>query len=275
MNVSIIILTYNSENNIEDTITSASKLSDDIHVVDSYSEDKTLSLLDKFKVKVYQRKFVNYSDQRNWTIKNLKKKYEWELHLDSDEILTEQLIKEIKSLPNKTTINGYFIGRIFKFMNKLIKYGGFYPTWQLRLFKNGIGKNENRLYDQHFIVNGKKQKLENYFVDDIRQDLSTWTARHNKWSDAESEQYFLEKSQEINPRIFGSPIEKKRFYRKIYDHLPLFFRPFILFFYRYFFRLGFLDGRKGFIFYFLQCFWFRFLIDAKIYEKKKLRSSRN
>ena len=58
MNVSIIILTYNSENNIEDTITSASKLSDDIHVVDSYSEDKTLSILDKFKVKVYQRKFV-------------------------------------------------------------------------------------------------------------------------------------------------------------------------------------------------------------------------
>jgi hypothetical protein len=64
-------------------------------------------------------------------------------------------------------------------------------------------------------------------------------------------------------------VERKRFLRGLYNGAPLFLRPYALFFYRYFLRLGFLDGREGFIFWTLQTFWFRFLIDAKLFEQRK------
>jgi hypothetical protein len=100
--------------------------------------------------------------------------------------------------------------------------------------------------------------------------LSEWTARHNRWSDAEvMEQTQALDAVRIQPRLGGNPLERKRYLRGLYNRAPLFIRPYALFFYRYFLRLGFLDGREGFIFWTLQTFWFRFLIDAKLFEHRK------
>ena len=110
-------------------------------------------------------------------------------------------------------------------------------------------------------------------IDEIRMPLSEWTARHNRWSDAEvMEQTAALEGVRIRPRFWGNPVERKRFLRGLYNDAPLFVRPFALFFYRYFLRLGFLDGREGFIFWTLQTFWFRFLIDAKLFEHRKSKS---
>ncbi|HDM78648.1 MAG TPA: hypothetical protein ENG51_19620 [Deltaproteobacteria bacterium] len=74
----------------------------------------------------------------------------------------------------------------------------------------------------------------------------------------------------INPHLLGDPVQRKRWFKEnLYLRLPLFIRPFLYFIYRYFFRLGFLDGKEGLIFHFLQGFWYRFLVDAKIYELRK------
>jgi len=102
--------------------------------------------------------------------------------------------------------------------------------------------------------------------------LSEWTARHNRWADGEvAEMDAKHEAGRLVADPKGNPAQRKRALREKYNNLPLFVRPFALFGYRYFFKLGFLDGTEGFIFWVLQTFWFRFLIDAKIWEKRHLR----
>jgi hypothetical protein len=156
------------------------------------------------------------------------------------------------------------------FLGRPIRHGGMYPIWHMRLFRHGRGRCEARRYDQHFYVDGPTGRLPHPMIDDIRMPLSEWTARHNRWSDAEAEELSQESVQGvIAPKLLGgTPVQQKRALRSRYNQLPLFLRAFLLFLYRYIFRLGFLDGREGLIFFVLQTFWFRFLIDAKLLERE-------
>lgn len=274
MNISVVILTYNSEETIRRTVESALEVSSDIHIVDSYSTDETLTILSKMDVKVVKHKFDNYASQRNWAINELDIKYEWQLHLDADERLCEGLVCEINNLnlSAESGVVGYHIPRLVYFMGKPIKHGGMYPIWHLRLFKTGAGFCESRQYDQHFYVTGNSDKLKNWMIDDQRMSISEWVARHNKWADAEAHELIEPSGGDvIQANYFGTPIEKKRANKKIYERMPLLLRPFLFFIYRYFLRFGFLDGKEGLIFYVLQAFWFRFLVDVKIIESRKHR----
>jgi glycosyltransferase involved in cell wall biosynthesis len=267
--ISVIILTFNSETTLPHTLESAIKVSDDIYVVDSFSEDNTLKIARRFGAIVNQRKFINYSEQRNWAIDNLKMKHSWQMHLDSDEILSNELIKEILQLESEDDVDGYFIPRLTYFLGRPIYHGGMFPVWHMRLFRNGKGRCENRRYDQHFQVVGKTEKLSAPMIDYQRMSLGEWTIRHNRWSDMEVDEQ-LQPSTDgvIRGNLSGNPIEKKRGIKETYYRIPQFTRAFLLFLYRYIFRLGFLDGREGLIFFALQTFWFRFLVDAKIFEKR-------
>ena len=144
------------------------------------------------------------------------------------------------------------------------------PTWHLRLFRTGVGRCENRKYDQHFLLkSGTTGKLPGEMIDDIRMPLTEWTARHNRWSDGEvAEASTGETSARVRPDAFGNPAQHKRFLRGKFDRMPLFSRALALFIYRFFFRLGILDGAEGRIYWVLQTFWFRFLVDAKIWERR-------
>ena len=270
MKISVIILTFNSQEYIEKTVRAAKKISDDVHAVDSYSSDETLNILSELKVDVVQHKFEHYGKQRNWAIKNVLCKYDWQLHLDSDEILSSELIREINGLAEEDSkVVGYFLPRMPAFLGRKIYYGGMFPVWHMRLFRKEFGYCEDRMYDQHFYVKGPTDKLTNPMVDYVCSNLYEWVNRHNKWSEAEVDELLLaDDTGRIKPDLKGNPVERQRYLRGIYNNFPLFVRPFLLFFYRYFLRLGFLDGIEGLIFFFLKDFWFRFLIDAKLYEKK-------
>jgi glycosyltransferase involved in cell wall biosynthesis len=272
---SIVILTYNSAATIEATLVQAMELSDDIHVVDSFSTDDTVALCRRHGAQVVQHPFENYGVQRNWAIDHLELRSPWQLHLDADERLTAQLIASIRALPDDPAEAGFLIPRLVQFLGRELRHGGMSPTWHLRLFRNGAGRCEERKYDQHFYVSqGAVRRLEGYMVDEIRMSLSEWTARHNRWSDAEvQEQMGSSAGAGVQPRLMGNAVERKRFLRSLYDGAPLFVRPFALFFYRYVVRLGFLDGREGFVFWVLQTFWFRFLIDAKLFELRKAKKA--
>jgi glycosyltransferase involved in cell wall biosynthesis len=271
MGISVIILSFNSERNIAETLRSAAEVSDDIHVVDSFSTDATLNIVQGFKAHLIQHEFENYGVQRNWAIDHLPLKYDWELHLDADERLDPVLIEELKNLKGRFPlhIHGYYIARLVYFMGRPIRYGGMFPIWHLRLFRQGRGRCENRQYDQHFYVDGATARLPGMMIDDIRLSLGEWINRHNRWSEAEVRELGQRATAgRITGRLGGTPVQQKRFFRDIYNHLPLFIRPFLLFIYRYFFRLGFLCGKEGLIFFILQTFWFRFLVDAKLYEQR-------
>jgi glycosyltransferase involved in cell wall biosynthesis len=272
MNLSVIILTYNSEATLGNTLKAASRVSDDIHIVDSYSADGTQAIAASYGVRFRQRAFENYADQRNFAIDNLPLKYDWELHLDADEQLSDDLITEILDLKSTGTpagISGYHVARLVLFLGRPIRHGGMFPIWHMRLFRHGSGRCEERQYDQHFVVRGPTARLRCPIIDDIRISLGEWVNRHNRWSDGEVRDLLRNGSAElaISPRLFGSPIERKRYLKVLYNRLPCFSRAWLLFLYRYCFRLGFLDGKEGAIFFVLQTFWYRFLVDAKLFEK--------
>jgi glycosyltransferase involved in cell wall biosynthesis len=271
MKPSVIILAYNSVDTLAATLAQAQQISDDLHVVDSFSTDDTVALSRQYGAQVIQHAFENYGAQRNWAIDNVVPRYAWQLHLDADERLTPELIASLRSLPENPEHSGFLIARLVQFLGRQLRHGGMSPTWHLRLFRNGTGRCEERKYDQHFYLSqGTTGRLQGYMIDEIRMSLSEWTARHNRWSDAEvMEQTAAMDAVRIQPRFWGNPLERKRFLRGLYNNAPLFVRPYALFFYRYFLRLGFLDGREGFIFWTLQTFWFRFLIDAKLFEHRK------
>ncbi len=278
MRPSVILLAFNSEDTLGATLERARQVSDEIFVVDSFSKDGTVALAESYGAQVVQHAFENYGAQRNWAIDHLAITRKWQLHLDADEVMDDALVAAIQALPEEPAVAGYFVPRYVKFLGRVMRHGGMSPTWHLRLFRSGVGRCEDRKYDQHFLLAGDGDKttgqLPGVMIDDIAMSLSEWTARHNRWADGEvAEMDAKDEGGRLVADARGNPAQRKRALREKYNNLPLFVRPFLLFGYRYFFKLGFLDGTEGFIFWMLQTFWFRFLIDAKIWEKRNVRSS--
>ena len=268
MNVSVVVLTFNSERTLPGTLRSVSGISDDVVVVDSFSSDDTVAVARNAGARVVQHAFSSYGAQRNWAIDNLDLKHAWQLHLDADERVNPVLASSIAKCEDEPGIEGYIIARYLRFLGRDLQHGGLAPTWHLRLFRAGSGRCEERKYDQHFFLRGGGTRiLQGSMVDDIQMDISDWTARHNRWSDAEVEEQLLRTTAPgVLGRFWGTRIERRRALRNAYNTLPLFVRPIILFIFRYVMCAGFLDGREGLIFWVLQTFWFRFLIDAKLFE---------
>jgi glycosyltransferase involved in cell wall biosynthesis len=269
--VSVVILTFNSAETIGATLASAAALSDDVHVVDSGSTDATLELARAAGARIVAHPFENYGAQRNWAIAHLPLKHGWELHLDSDERVTPELAAELERLfagdGPPADLAGFYVPRLVHFHGRPIRHGGMWPIFHLRLFRRGRGRCEERRYDQHFRVDGRAARLASPMIDDIRLPLGEWTSRHNRWADAEVEEILRPSPGAIRAGA-GDPVAEKRRLRGLYDRAPLFLRAFLLFLYRYVLRLGFLDGRQGLVFFVLQTFWFRFLIDAKLVERR-------
>ena len=276
MRPTVIVLTFNSEDTLGATLERARLVSAEIFVLDSFSKDGTVEIAREAGAHVFQHAFEHYGAQRNWAIDNLPISRTWQLHLDADEVMDNKLVEAILSLPEEPGHSGYFLSRYVRFLGRVMRHGGMSPTWHMRLFRSGVGRCEARKYDQHFFLeSGTSGRLAGAVIDDIRMPLSEWTARHNRWADGEvAEQEANEIDRRIKPDLYGNPVQRKRFLRRGYNQLPLFVRPFALFVYRFVFRLGFLDGTEGLIFWVLQTFWFRFLVDAKIWEKRHLAQSR-
>ncbi len=269
MKPTVILLTFNSAASLPNTLASLAGLSDDIHVVDSGSTDATLDIARSCNAKIHEHPFASYGAQRNWAIDNLPIAYAWQLHLDADEALTPELRAEIAALPANPPLDGYFVPRYLRFLGKILRHN-LAPTWHMRLFRTGAGRCEERQYDQHFLCSGATAQLRGSMIDDIRMPLSEWTARHNRWADAEVAELLAKATiGRVEGRATGNIVERKRFYKGFYERAPLFVRAVALFFYRYLFKLGFLDGIEGLIFCVLQTLWFRFLIDAKLWEAQR------
>ena len=271
--ISVIILTYNEELNLENCLKSIEDWASEVFIVDSHSTDKTLEIAKKYGAKTVQHAFENQARQFNWALDNLKIKSEWILRLDADEKMTDALWWEISAVLPKVpaNINGFYIKRRVYFMGRWIKHAGVYPLWLLRLFKYGKGKSELKEIDEHIVLlEGKAGELKNDFIHDDKKSLSDWIQKHNDYSTREVET-ILNLTSDI-PALGGQPVRKRWLKEKFYYRLPLFFRAFIYFHYRYFFCLGFLDGKEGMIYHFLRIYWYRFLLDAKIYEHRNKKS---
>ena len=272
--ISIIILTYNEEDNIEECIRSIYEWAQEILIVDSFSIDRTLEIAQKYTQKIYQHPFENFAKQRNWAQENLPIKNEWVFHLDADERVSLELASELNRLFSSTIYaDGFMVSRRTIFRKQWIRHGGHYPVYHLRIFKKNKGKSEQRLYDQNYIVEGKVSAIKKGdIINIINPDLKSWREKHTRWAYLEAREILSNKKKKMNIKFMGTPIEMRNWLRyKVYYNMPVFIRVFVYFFYRYILRLGFLDGRQGLIFHFWQGFWYRLLVDIKVSGLRKTR----
>ena len=273
-----IILTFNEEIHLSRCIKNLKDLTNNIYVIDSFSTDKTSEIARKNSIKILYRKFDNHAEQINWALSKIDSDTEWVLRIDADEILSEELISEIKyNLPIfQKKYNGIYISRRINFQGHLIKHGGVFPSKIIRLFRYGFAYCEDRLMDEKFIIKGSCISLENELIDHNLKSFSWWLKKHNSYSNKEAIEMldldfnFLKKNQ--NKKL--NEINRKK---DFYYNSPIFARAFFYFIYRYFFKFGFLDGFRGFIFHFFQGFLYRLIIDIKYYKVYKIlrRSNKN
>ena len=276
MKITAIILTFNEELHIERCIKSLLPVCERICIVDSFSTDKTLKIAAELGAEIYQNPWTNnYANQLNWGIQNCNITSQWTMRMDADEYLLPELVSEIKTkfYELKSDINGIELKRRVYFKGKWIKYGGFYPIKLLRIWKTGLGKCEERLMDEHIILNdGKIVIFDHDLVDENLNSIHWWVTKHNNYARREASDFLISKynfinSEELHQENSNKQALIKRFLKnKIYNKLPLGLRPLMYFVFRFIFQLGFLDGPKGWVFHFLQGFWYRLIVDINVYE---------
>ena len=271
--VGVILLVYNEEIHLKRCLDNLLLLTSNIYVIDSYSTDNTLNILNDYGINYVQNKFLNQSNQLNFAINSYPYNTNWILRVDCDEILTIELINEIKSsklLDINSNISGFYIKRKVKFFNKILNFGNINPVWLLRLWKRGKGICDDKLMDEKIIIADQRTaKLQNLIIDNNLNNLTWWTNKHNNYSNREALEILINKHLAIKNSINYDyySIDFIIFILKsFYNKSPIFFRSFLLFIYSYFVKLGILDGVPGFIWNVLQVFWYRYLVDVKVYE---------
>lgn len=260
--ITVIILTKNEEKNIQESIHSAKQIAERIIVVDSGSEDDTVKISENAGADVYYHEWCGHANQFNWALDNCHITTTWVFRLDADERISKELANEIKEkIALRNDVVGYQMRWRVYFMGKWIRHGGTHKPYFLRLFRYGKGRVENKLMDEHIIVDGLVQKLDGDLIHYDYKGLDAWLNKHIWYSNLELQMYQTQSGLEG-----GNEQQKKK--RGFYYRLPLFMRARIYYWYRYFIQLGFLDGKEGKIFIYLQAYWYRFLVDAKIYEQE-------
>ncbi len=269
--LSILIPVLNEEKLLPRLLTNISRLGIDVFLLDSGSTDRTVEIAKSFGCKIIQGQWGSFSEKLNWGLSNLPFKTTWVMRLDADEYLGDEFIQKIGpallALDNK--VDGLIVKRKIIFLGKWLRFGGMYPLEHLRITRVGRAVYENRLLDEHVHVPGLVLRVPMDILEEDVKGLVVWSRKQVGY--AETECYIHHNSLAVGKtwRSLTGAARWRRFMKEeIYSRSPLFIRPFGFWFYRYLLLLGFLDGVQGFIFHFLQAFWYRFLVDALIFEAK-------
>lgn len=277
LDLTVIILTYNEEIHIRRCLENVCPIAKKVIVVDSLSTDKTVEICHEFpNVDVVVHKYPgNQAEQFNWALDNLKIETEWILRLDADEYLTPELIEELREkLPNMDKdVSALSLSLSRAYCGKILHHGIVNGIWITRIFRRGKARYEKRLMDEHLSVEGEIVRMKHQFVDDNLMTIGQFTIKHEGYASREAAllldaEYCLTDISNV-PQDHGEEVEKKRAQKARYARMPLFWRAFGYFIYRYIIKFGFLDGKEGFLWDFLQGWWYRTLVDAKVYEIKK------
>lgn len=278
LDITVIILTYNEEIHILRCIENVRRFATKVYVVDCFSTDKTVEIAKSLGTTVVQHIWPgNQAEQFNWALDNLDIKTNWILRLDADEYVTDELIDELNSklphLSEQVSAVVLPLGRAF--LGRVLKHSIVNGIKMIRLFKVEKVRYEVRLMDEHLkVLEGDIVSFNGKFIDDNRGSLKHFIDKHNNYSSREAAllldaEYEITNFNENDDSTFCRDVQQKRLQKQRYAKLPLFWRAFGYFVYRYIFKLGFLDGKEGFLWDFLQGWWYRTLVDAKVFEIKK------
>lgn len=266
LDITTIILTYNEQKHIRRCLENVLKFSKKVYVIDSPSTDRTCEIAREFEnVEVVVHKYPgNQAAQFNWALENLPIDTEWTFRIDADEYLSDELIHEMEdTLPSLPfNISGVVMKRDIIFMGKRIKHGKLKTIKLLRLWRTGKGRIENREMDEHtYLTEGTSVELRNWFYDHNLNGMDAWIKKHLDYANREV-RMVMDISNQHNQ---GDKVMVSRNKQKSrYYSLPKYWRAFLFFLLRYIFLGGFLDGKAGFVWNFMQCWWYRTLVDAKM-----------
>ncbi|MBK8554207.1 MAG: glycosyltransferase family 2 protein [Ignavibacteria bacterium] len=221
--VSALIICKNEENNIDECLKSV-QWCDEIILVDSHSTDNTLTIAKKHTERIFQKEWKGFAEQRKYALSLVNT--EWIFSLDADERCTKQLEAEIKNLLLRDNIseNGFEIPRKSFFLNKWIKHGGWYPNYQLRLFRTKAASLSDRLVHESYLITGEKGKLEYSILHYTVTSVKEYINKINSYSD-------LSALEKVNKKKIG-----------LLDILIL---PRLAFFQQFILKGNFLDGIAG------------------------------
>jgi glycosyltransferase involved in cell wall biosynthesis len=277
LSITAIVLTFNEEIHIERCLTRIMPLVERVVVVDSFSTDRTAEIAHAFGVEVLQHAWKNYSDQFQWALDNARPVTDWVLRLDADEYLEDacqaELRRRLAGLPADVT--GLQLRLKVIFRGRWIRHGRYYSTLLLRLWRSGVGQIEQRWMDEHIVLaHGRTERIGGGdLVDHNLNDIGWWTEKHNRYAtrhmvDHVNREFALFTEDERIRDTDGAARTRRFLKNAIYGRAPIYLRALLFYLYRYIVRLGFLDGRQGFVFHFLHGFWMMVLIDAKIDEAR-------
>lgn len=282
LDLTVVILTYNEELHIRRCLENVCPIAKRVLVIDSPSTDRTVEICQEFdNVEVVVHKYPgNQAAQFNWAIDNVSIDTEWILRIDADEYLmpdlVEELCEKVPQLPKEVT--GVEMKRRHIFMGTWVKHG-IYPVILLRMFRTGLGRYDNRLMDEHIVLSEcKTVVMEHDFCDHSLITIEEYCYKHLNYARREAieildEVYGLSNKDNdnisANQKLLGVQAQAKHKKKSGYNQLPLFWRSFAYFCYRFFLKGGFLDGKPGFVFAFTQGWWYRTMVDVKVYNVLK------
>lgn len=266
--LTVITLAYNEEVNLADCLTSVKDIAKRIVVCDSFSTDKTVDIAKEFNADILTHEFYNYASQYIYAEENANIDTKWVLRLDADERLTKEAREEIVKIINEnedTDVSAVDVYYKVSFLGRELKH---YPFHKVILYKYGKAHLENRNMDEHITVSeGRCIVLKNKLIHNDYKGLSAWVDKHNKYSSREVLDLLGENEEEVDLSSLSFATRVKRFVKfKIYYKLPTGIRSYFYYLFRLFIKGGILDGKEGRIFAFLQAYWYRYLVDAKMYE---------
>ena len=273
--VTVIIPTFNEQLNVPHALRSVVDWADQVFVVDSESTDRTREIAEELGAKVVVQKWLGYAKQKNWALDTLPIETHWVFILDADESVTPELREEMEAIaardPTTVPQGGFYVNRLTYFLSRPIRHGGFFPSYNLRLFKHGRARYENREVHEHMIVDGPTERLQGMMLHEDRRGLEHFIAKHNRYSTLEARELWRgrghEKGSHAHELEFGIAFRRWLKYT-VQPKLP--FVGLWRFLYMYVARLGFLDGITGFRFCLLLSIYDTF-IGLKLAEIRALQ----
>jgi len=266
--VSVVIPTKDEERNIEACIASVA-WAGEIIVFDSHSTDATLALAEKNGARIVQRVFDTFAVHKNWALDNIEFSHDWVLLLDADERITDALAAEIRdAVARSDGPDGWYIARRNMFCGKWLRHGGVYPDYNLRLFRRGKARYEDRIVHEHMILDGEAGYFDNHLLHEDDKGIERYFDRHNHYTTFEAVEILRNRKRNTGARLGGSlgrqgPERRRALKNFAQTYLP--FRPVFVFIYMYIFKLGILDGRMGLRYCLLKMF-FEYEIELKVKE---------
>ncbi len=275
--VSVIVAARNEARNLPACLESL-RQAGEVFVIDSQSTDATPEIARSYGAKVVQFHYQGgWPKKRQWAMETLPLAYDWILLVDADEALTPELSGEIRHAIQNPNCSGYYISLRMYFLGRLLRHGGA-GFWKLTLFRRGKGGFECRLKNQdssmadmevheHIVVDGATMRLKNPLVHRNVESLSRYIQKHDEYSNWEALVLLQggESNSELRPTLFRTQAQRRRWLKKKLYALPG--SPVLLFLYRYFLRLGFMDGVPGLVYCGFQAVQM-FHTKAKIFELK-------